>query len=83
MPGGMERDANDVNLGGFSVRERFDYRRVSHSGPQHSSPIASCQVLTAAPTCMIRMGMRHNRPVDRAPGIDMETARWTVKPSIG
>jgi len=39
--------------------------------------------MPAAPASMIRMCMRHDRPVHRTPGIDMKPAGWTVKPNIG
>src|SRR5271166_1315582 len=82
MPGRMERDANATHVDGFSVRERFNVRPVAHPGSQDGSPVLRRQVMPSDPACMIRMGMRHDRPIHRTPGIDMKATGWTVKPNI-
>lgn len=77
VSGGMERNANTLEIEFLAVVERF-YRRA---GPQpsreNSPPRRSSEVSTRSLPGVIRVRVRDNRPVNRLMGINKEFSRRT------
>ena len=79
MSGGMQRHSHAVDVDRIFVVDCLQ-RDCAKPRAQNVFGCSRCQVTCVPRACVIAMGVRDNRPVDFAPGIDIEVARRAVQP---
>src|SRR5437763_9089730 len=83
VAGGMEGDANTVDLDWFTPFNRPNCRAGAKSRAQHAFSFARREVCLRAPPRVISVAMRNHRARNGLPWVDVEIPSLTVEAASG
>ena len=83
VPGGVERDADAVDVDGFAVVDGADRGGGSEAGAKHLGAFARAEVPLRPPSGVVTVSVRDDRSLHRLPRVDVEIAGLAVQAALG